>query len=240
MLEIRNLAVTYGKHTALSGVSLDIAKGEMVAVLGANGAGKSSLLGAMGGRVRPAGGTIRFRGRDLLAMPQHELVNHGIALVPEGRGIFPGLSVAENLALGAHPARARLGASEKEAELLALFPRLAERRNQLAGTMSGGEQQMVAIARALMSRPDLLLLDEPSLGLAPIVVQEVFAALKRIRASGITIMIVEQNARATLALADRAYLLEAGKIIGSGPAAHLRTDPAVVHAFLGGATADAK
>jgi len=234
MLEISDLTVAYGKHVALDGVSLQVGQGEMVAILGANGAGKSSILGAVGGRVTPAAGQIVYRGDSLPGLPQHRLVEMGIALVPEGRGIFPGLSVAENLALGAHPARARAGMAARRAEIFDLFPRLAERQGQIAGTMSGGEQQMVAIGRALMSAPDLLLLDEPSLGLAPIVVQEVFAALARIRATGLTVVIVEQNARATLALADRAYLIEAGRITGSGPASELRTDPAVVRAFLGG------
>lgn len=238
MLDVTDLTLRYGKHTALDGVSLTVAKGEMVAILGANGAGKSSLLGAMGGRVRPAAGTIQFHGQDLLAWPAHRLVTEGIALVPEGRGIFPGLSVAENLALGALPDRARAARQTTRDMVLDLFPRLGERQSQLAGTMSGGEQQMVAIGRALMSAPEILLLDEPSLGLAPIVVQEVFAALARIRTTGLTVVIVEQNARATLALADRAYLLEAGRITGSGRAEALRTDPAVVRAFLGGAPQD--
>ena len=237
MLEVNDLTVTYGKHVALDAVSIEVKAGEMVAILGANGAGKSSLLGAVGGRVKPAAGMIRFHGQDLLALPQHALVDQGIALVPEGRGIFPGLSVAENLALGGRPAHAVGGARERQDTVFTLFPKLAERRRQIAGTMSGGEQQMVAIGRALMSAPQLLLLDEPSLGLAPIVVQEVFAALARIRTTGLTIVIVEQNARATLALADRAYLIEAGRITGSGPADTLRTDPAVVRAFLGGAPA---
>ena len=237
MLEVKELTISYGKHVALNGVSIRVDKGEMVAILGANGAGKSSLLGAIGGRVKPARGTIRYQDHDLLSVPQHALVEQGIALVPEGRGIFPGLSVADNLMLGAHPTHARARAAQSRDEVFALFPKLAERQRQLAGTMSGGEQQMVAIGRALMSAPDLLLLDEPSLGLAPIVTQEVFAALERIRATGLTIVIVEQNARATLALADRAYLIEAGQISGSGFAADLRTDPAVVRAFLGGTTA---
>ena len=235
MLEVDLLSVSYGKHVALDNVSLTVSPGEMVAILGANGAGKSSLLGAIGGRVTPAHGGITFEGADLLRLPDHARVEAGIALVPEGRGIFPGLTVAENLTLGANPRHARAGADAQRAEILALFPRLGERLGQVAGTMSGGEQQMVAIGRALMSAPRLLLLDEPSLGLAPIVVQEVFAALARIRRTGLTILIVEQNARATLALADRAYLLEAGRITGSGPAETLRTDPAVVRAFLGGA-----
>ncbi|MCA0921820.1 ABC transporter ATP-binding protein [Pseudooceanicola nanhaiensis] len=239
MLEVRDLTIAYGRHVALEGVSLSVARGEMVAILGANGAGKSSLLSAIAGRVAPRTGAIGYDGQSLLGLPQHGLVDRGIALVPEGRGIFPGLTVAENLALGANPMRARAGAAATREEVLTLFPRLAERRRQIAGTMSGGEQQMVAIGRALMSKPDLLLLDEPSLGLAPIVVQEVFAALVRIRDTGLTIMIVEQNARATLALADRAYLLEAGRIIGTGRADALRNDPAVVRAFLGGLSGNA-
>ena len=238
MLEVRNLSVRYGKHVALDDVSISVDTGEMVAILGANGAGKSSLLGAIGGRARPVSGSISFKTTDLLALPQHALAEEGIALVPEGRGIFPGLTVADNLALGANPRHARAHADTARETVFALFPKLAERRAQIAGTMSGGEQQMIAIGRALMSAPDLLLLDEPSLGLAPIVVQEVFAALRRIRQTGLTIVIVEQNARATLALADRAYLIEAGRITGSGHAETLRNDPAVMRAFLGGAVAD--
>ncbi|WP_375690876.1 ABC transporter ATP-binding protein [Pseudooceanicola sp. LIPI14-2-Ac024] len=237
MLEIENLTIRYGKHTALEDVTAHVDAGEMVGVLGANGAGKSSLLGAIGGRVKPAAGTIRYCGEDLLAMPVHRRVEAGVALVPEGRGIFPPLTVAENLALGANPARARDGQGARLDDVFDLFPKLRDRRGQIAGTMSGGEQQMVAIGRALMSKPDLLLLDEPSLGLAPIVVREVFATLARVRQTGLTVMIVEQNARAALALADRAYLIEAGRITGSGRAADLRNDPAVVQAFLGGAAA---
>jgi len=237
MLEVEGLTVAYGKHVALDGVSLSVGQGEMVAILGANGAGKSSLLGAISGRVAARAGQITYRGRALAGVPQHRLVEMGIAIVPEGRGIFPAMSVAENLALGAFPERARGDAAAQRMEVFDLFPKLAERRDQIAGTMSGGEQQMVAIGRALMSAPDLLLLDEPSLGLAPVVTQGVFCALERIRATGLTVLIVEQNARATLALADRAYLIEAGRIIGSGRAEELRNDPAVVRAFLGGAAA---
>lgn len=237
MLEVEGLTVAYGKHVALDDVSLSVGQGEMVAILGANGAGKSSLLGAISGRVAARAGQITYRGRALAGVPQHRLVEMGIAIVPEGRGIFPAMSVAENLALGAFPERARGDAAAQRMEVFDLFPKLAERRDQIAGTMSGGEQQMVAIGRALMSAPDLLLLDEPSLGLAPVVTQGVFCALERIRATGLTVLIVEQNARATLALADRAYLIEAGRIIGSGRAEELRNDPAVVRAFLGGAAA---
>ena len=234
MLEVRDISVIYGKHVAINSVSLDVGEGEMVAILGANGAGKSSLLGAIGGRIKPAGGQVLYQGRDILALQPHEVVEQGIVIVPEGRGIFPLLSVAENLRLGALPKRAHKSAKENLDLVLALFPRLAERQTQLAGTMSGGEQQMVAIGRAIMSAPELLLLDEPSLGLAPIVAQEVFAALAKIRNTGMTIVIVEQNARATLALADRAYLIETGSITGSGTASDLRNDPAVIRAFLGG------
>lgn len=237
MLEVRDLTITYGKHVALDRASLSVAQGKMVAILGANGAGKSSLLGAVGGRVKPASGQILYRGKSLLELPAHRLVEEGIALVPEGRGIFPALTVADNLALGAIPARARAGLDHRRNEVFTLFPKLAQRRDQIAGTMSGGEQQMVAIGRALMSNPDLLLLDEPSLGLAPIVVKEVFTALSRIRTTGLTILIVEQNARATLELADFAYLMEVGRITGEGPAAQIKSDPVVIRAFLGGSLA---
>lgn len=240
MLEIRDLTITYGKHVALDRASLSVAQGSMVAILGANGAGKSSLLGAVGGRVTPASGQILYRGASLLDLPAHRLVDEGIALVPEGRGIFPAMTVEDNLALGGIPARARDGQDSRRDEVFALFPKLAQRRSQIAGTMSGGEQQMVAIGRALMSNPDLLLLDEPSLGLAPIVVKEVFAALSRIRATGLTILIVEQNAHATLELADVAYLMEVGRITGHGPAAEIKSDPAVIRAFLGGSLAETR
>ena len=210
----------------------------MVAILGANGAGKSSLLGAVCGRVPPSGGDILYRGKSLLNMPAHRLVEDGISVVPEGRGIFPAMTVADNLALGALPRRANAAMKARLDDIFSLFPKLEQRRNQIAGSMSGGEQQMVAIGRALMSNPDLLLLDEPSLGLAPIVVKEVFAALSRIRSSGLTILIVEQNARATLDLADFAYLMEVGRISGSGPASQIKSDPAVIRAFLGGTLAE--
>ena len=239
MLEVRALSLSYGKHRALDGVDIEVAKGETVVILGANGAGKSSLLKAIAGLERADGGTIALNGKDLDSLPAHQIVERGIALVPEGRGVFPELSVRDNLKLGANPARARAGEAARLAEIHALFPRLRERAGQMVGTMSGGEQQMVAIARALMSEPDFLLLDEPSLGLAPIVSAELFKALAAIRKTGVGILIVEQNVKASLAIADRGYLIEAGRIVGSGSAAALRDDGAVKRAFLGSAaTAD--
>ncbi|HKS60756.1 MAG TPA: ABC transporter ATP-binding protein, partial [Xanthobacteraceae bacterium] len=196
MLEVRGLSASYGKHSALSGVDLDVKPGEIVVMLGANGAGKSTLLKAIAGLVHPQSGSrVTFGGQDLLALPPHEIVEAGIALVPEGRGIFAELTVRENLELGAFARRARAGEAESLARIKSLFPRLAERGPQLARTMSGGEQQMVAIGRALMSAPKLLLLDEPSLGLSPLMCGELFQALARIRDTGVGILLVEQNAK---------------------------------------------
>lgn len=237
MLEIDTLTIRYGKHLAVDGVSLSVARGETVVLLGANGAGKSSLLKAIAGLVKPASGDVRVDNTSLATIPAHAIVDHGVAVVPEGRGIFPALTVEENLRLGANPSHARGLEAKTRDSVFALFPRLAERRGQIAGTMSGGEQQMVAIGRALMSSPNYLLLDEPSLGLAPIVTQELFAALAQIRATGLAILLVEQNVRESLALADRGYLLEAGRVVGAGSAESLSADPAVQRAFLGGTTA---
>ncbi|WAJ28376.1 ABC transporter ATP-binding protein [Antarcticirhabdus aurantiaca] len=234
MFEARSISVRYGKHLALDDVSLEVGTSECVAILGANGAGKSSLLrGLTQAGLRERGGVIRHRGEDISATNDFDLVEKGIALVPEGRGVFAELTVDDNLSLGAHPKRARESASERRAEVLDLFPKLGQRLAQTVGTMSGGEQQMVAVARALMSRPTLLLLDEPSLGLAPIVVDEMFAALHKVRDSGVSILIVEQNVRASLALAARGYVLEAGRIVGRGSSAELVADPMVAKAFLG-------
>jgi branched-chain amino acid transport system ATP-binding protein len=239
MLEVRSVSARYGKHQALAGIDLDVAKSEIVVILGANGAGKSTLLKAIAGLV-PAlpGARVTFAGRDLLALPPHQIVEAGIALVPEGRGIFPELTVAENLSLGAYAQRAR-GAEAANAERVRqLFPRLAERKSQMVRTMSGGEQQMVALARALMSAPDLLLLDEPSLGLSPIMCTELFRALASVRATGVSILLVEQNARQGLNIADRGYLIETGRIVGEGAAAALKDDPAVQRAYLGALAAN--
>jgi len=234
MLEVRGLSVSYGKHQALAGVDLDVKPGEIVVMLGANGAGKSTLLKAIAGLVstHPLA-RITFDGRDLLALPAHEIVETGVALVPEGRGIFADLTVKENLELGAYAKRARASESGNIARIRQLFPRLAERGPQLARTMSGGEQQMVAIGRALMSSPKLLLLDEPSLGLSPLMCGELFQALVRIRDAGVGILLVEQNARQGLNIADRGYLIETGRVVGQGSAASLRDDPAVQRAYLG-------
>ncbi|ANY76866.1 ABC transporter ATP-binding protein [Microvirga ossetica] len=236
MLEVSNLTVAYGLHRALEQVELQIGQSEIVVILGANGAGKSSLLKAIAGIV-PAlpGKRIVLSGRDLSALPPHRIVEAGLALVPEGRGIFGDLTVRENLRLGAYPERSRASEREILERVLTLFPRLAERLGQTARTMSGGEQQMVAIGRALMSKPDVLLLDEPSLGLSPLMCKELFAALARIRESGVSVLLVEQNARQSLAIADRGYLIETGRIVGEGRASDLRDDPAVRRAYLGGA-----
>ncbi len=234
MLEVAGLSVSYGRHRALDGAALRVAPGQILAVLGANGAGKSTLLKALAGLVRPApGAEVRLGGRDIAALEPHRIVEAGLALVPEGRGIFGDLTVRENLRLGAHPARARVGEAERLAQVLSLFPRLAERMGQVARTMSGGEQQMVAIGRALMSAPDVLLLDEPSPGLSPLMCGELFRALARVRAAGVGVLLVEQNAKRSLGIADRAALLENGRVVGEGPAAQLAADPAVRRAYLG-------
>ena len=235
-LEVAGLSVQYGQHCAVDDVALTVAAGEIVVILGANGSGKSSLLKAVAG-LHPAGASARvtLSGRELAGLPAHAIVEAGLALVPEGRGIFGELTVRENLLLGAFARRARAGEKRNRARVLALFPRLAERLEQTARTMSGGEQQMVAIGRALMSAPEVLLLDEPSLGLSPLLCGELFRALGRIRSDGISVLLVEQNARRSLALADRGYLIENGRIVGTGRASDLSRDPAVQRAYLGGA-----
>ncbi len=235
MLEVSGLSVRYGKHLALDGVSLSVAPGEIVVMLGANGAGKSSCLKALGGMVaHMPGARIGLGSVDLTHMPAHAIVEAGLALVPEDRGIFADLSVHENLLLGAYLARARPHEVANLKKVLALFPRLAERRRQLARTMSGGERQMLAIGRALMSHPQVLLLDEPSLGLSPLVCKELFQALVRIKDLGVGVLLVEQNAAQSLAIGSRGYLLENGRIVGEGAAGDLQSDPAVRRAYLGG------
>jgi branched-chain amino acid transport system ATP-binding protein len=234
MLEISAVSAFYGKHRALDNVSLNVGRGEIVVILGANGAGKTTLLKVIGGLVPAAAGArIVMVGRDLTTTPAHQIVEAGIALVPEGRGIFSELTVRENLMLGAFPARARAKEAAALEMVLELFPRLKERLGQAVRTMSGGEQQMVAIGRALMTSPDILLLDEPSLGLAPITCIELFRALARVRSTDVGLLLVEQNARQSLKIADRGYLIESGRIVGSGTGLALKEDPAVQRAYLG-------
>lgn len=238
MLEVTNLNVSYGKHRALQDVSLRVAPGEIVVILGANGAGKSTLLKAISGvcegRVT---GQVSMAGAPLTGLPPHKVVEQGVALVPEGRGIFGDLTVRDNLLLGANPTRAREDAGANFERLVTLFPKLSERASQTARTMSGGEQQMVAIGRAMMSNPVILMLDEPSLGLSPLLSKELFQNLKAVRAAGLGILLVEQNARLSLGIADRGYLLENGTILREDRAELLRNDPAVQAAYLGGAAA---
>jgi len=236
MLEVHDLSLAYGKHQALRGVSLQVAKGELVVMLGANGAGKSSLLKAIGAMVRPQeGARVLLAGQELTRLPAHQVVEAGLALVPEGRGVFGDLTVRENLQLGAQPRRARALEAQSLARVLDLFPKLGQRMAQTVRTMSGGEQQMVAVGRALMSAPDILLLDEPSLGLSPLMCKELFAALARIRNLGVGVLLVEQNARQSLAIAARGYLLETGLVVGQVSAAELQASPAVRKAYLGAA-----
>ena len=235
MLEVKNLSVSYGQHRALDDISVRISKGEVVVILGANGAGKSSLLRAIAGLSEGhCDGDISFAGQSLLGRNPDEIVTGGIALVPEGRAIFGDLNVEENLRLGAYSERARMNEQANLDRVLTLFPKLRERRKQITRTMSGGEQQMVAVGRALMSDPTILMLDEPSLGLSPLLSKELFQALGRIRESGPGVLVVEQNAKLSLAIADRGYLIENGRIVGANDAASLAEDPAVQAAYLGG------
>ncbi len=238
MLEVRNLCVSYGQHQALQDVSVRVAPGEIVVILGANGAGKSTLLRAISGICEGHhSGAVEMDGHPILGQSPDKIVGHGIALVPEGRGIFGDLSVIENLRLGAYCERARGDEAASLERMLSLFPKLGERKSQIARTMSGGEQQMVAISRAMMSSPKILMLDEPSLGLSPLLCKELFANLTEVRKSGIGILLVEQNARQSLAIADRGYLLENAHIVHQDSAASLRNDPAVQKSYLGAGAA---
>jgi branched-chain amino acid transport system ATP-binding protein len=233
LLSLESIDVFYGAIHALRGVSLVVHPGEVVTLIGANGAGKSTTLRAISGLLTPREGRILFEGESIVGTAAHRLVARGISMSPEGRGIFANLSVLENLEMGAYLVRDQARLKEDIARGFALFPRLAERRQQRAGTLSGGEQQMLAIARALMSRPKLLLLDEPSLGLAPIVCQTIFATVDTIKASGTTVLLVEQNANAALKHSDRAYVLETGSVILEGPATEIASHPRVREAYLG-------
>ena len=233
MLELANVTAGYGEFTALWDVSLRVDAGEAVAVVGPNGAGKTTLMRVISGLVRVRSGHLSFDGQALTGRPAYEIVSHGIAHVPEGRRIFPALTVGDNLKMGAFLPAARRHYRDSLERVFALFPVLAERRRQRAGTMSGGEQQMLAIGRAIMSRPQLILLDEPSAGLAPVMVLRLFELVRRVRQEGFTILIVEQNVRQVLALVDRAYLLEVGRIRHEGRAAELADEAFVRKAYVG-------
>jgi len=232
LLELDDVHVYYGKIEAIKGISVAVDDGEIVTLIGANGAGKSTTLKTISGLRTVARGQIRFNGEDITRMPGHKRVLAGIGQAPEGRGIFPGMTVEENLYMGAY---ARSGDLSKDlAEVYELFPRLAERKRQAGGTMSGGEQQMLAIGRALMTKPKVLLLDEPSMGLAPMLVKQIFSIIEEINRRGTTILLVEQNAQQALSVANRAYVLETGRIVKSAPALELLNDPEVKAAYLGG------
>jgi len=233
LLGLEGLEVAYGGIKAVKGIDLAVDRGELVCLIGANGAGKTTTLKAICGLVPTRGGTVRYEGEPITGTPSYRLVERGLAMVPEGRGIFRQLTVAENLAMGAFVRKDRIAVRSDLEHVFQLFPRLAERRSQPGGTLSGGEQQMLAIGRAMMSRPKLLLLDEPSMGLAPLLVQKIFETVRKISVEGVTILLIEQNARLALEIANRAYVMETGTITVSGPAAELLADPKVREAYLG-------
>ena len=232
VLEVRDLSVSYRKVRAVKGVSFGVRRGEVVALLGANGAGKSTLLRAVAGVVPPDSGHVRFEGTEITGWPSHRVARRGLRLVPEGRGLLARMTVWENLLMGQYATAA--GSRGDLDAALERFPVLRQRRHQIASTLSGGEQQMLAIARALVARPRLLMLDEPSLGLAPRLVRQIFAVVAELKREGVTIVLVEQNARQALGVADRAYILETGQVVLSGPAAELAAGEAVQRAYLGG------
>ena len=233
MLTVDGLDVFYGDAQALDGVSVEVAEGAIVAIVGANGAGKTSLIRTIGGMVRPARGSIKFRGSDIAALPSYKVCNLGIGQVAEGRQIFPNLSVSENLDMGAMLPRARATRAKNRDRVLAMFPRLRERLDQAAGTLSGGEQQMLAIGRCLMGEPELVMFDEPSLGLAPALVQTVLATIRDLNRDGLTCVLVEQNVAVSLKLASRAYVLENGRVTLTGTGEELLADDRVRQAYLG-------
>ena len=234
MLVLHDVRVFYGAIQAVKGVSLEVREHELVTIVGANGAGKTTTLRTISGIYRPQTGSITFEGKNLAALASHEIVSLGISQAPEGRQIFGTLSVRDNLALGATRRRDRAGIAQDLEYVYSLFPVLGERLNQSGGTLSGGEQQMLAIARALMAKPRLLLLDEPSLGLAPMLVNRIFAVISRLKETGVTILLVEQNARKALEIADRAYVMETGRVILTGDARDLAANPEIEKAYLGG------
>ena len=232
VLKVDNINVYYGSIHAIKGISFEVNAGEIVTLIGANGAGKSSTLNTISGLLRSRTGSIEFMGEDFGKVPPHQIVSRGLALVPEGRRIFLQMTVQENLEMGAYVRKS--GIREKMEKVYAYFPRLKERYKQVAGTLSGGEHQMLAMGRALMSDPKVIMLDEPSMGLAPILVEEIFTIIQHLHESGTTILLVEQNAQAALSVADRGYVLETGKIVASGTGAELLVSPAIKKAYLGG------
>jgi branched-chain amino acid transport system ATP-binding protein len=233
LLEMNDAVLNYGKIEALHGISLEVAEGEVVALIGANGAGKTSTMRALSGVRGLSGGSVLFEGQDVTKLRADQRLRKGLVLCPEGRGIFPGMTVTENLNMGAYTRKDKAAMDEDYDRVFGLFPRLLERKKQVAGTMSGGEQQMLAIGRSLMSRPKLLMLDEPSMGLAPMLIQQIFDIITEICAQGTTILVVEQNAKQALTRADRAYVLETGRIVKTGTGAELLDDPSVREAYLG-------
>ena len=233
MLTLDNVSVNYGAIEALTGISMHVEAGEVVTLIGANGAGKTTTLRTITGLLEPREGKISFEGEDISGRATHRLVAKGISMSPEGRGVFANLSVRENLQMGAYLKKDKRAIAAEMERVFQMFPRLKERESQKAGTLSGGEQQMLAIGRSLMSQPRLLLLDEPSLGLAPLVVHTIFEAIDEIKSKGTTILLVEQNAHAALKHSDRAYVLETGRIVMEGPSAELAADPGIKEAYLG-------
>lgn len=233
MLEVKDLQVYYGMIQALKGLSFEVNQGEIVALIGANGAGKTTILHTVSGLLTPKAGTILFEGKDITKVPAHQIVSMGMAHVPEGRRVFAQLSVYENLKMGAYTRKDKTEIEESIENVYQRFPRLKERRNQMAGTLSGGEQQMLAMGRALMSKPGIILMDEPSMGLSPIFVNEIFDIIQEVSANGTTVLLVEQNAKKALSIADRAYVLETGKIVLEGDAKVLINDDSIKKAYLG-------
>ena len=233
MLEIKDLEVYYGMIQAIKGISFEVNEGEVIALIGANGAGKTTILHTISGLIAPKKGSITFEGQEITKIPAHKIVENGLAQVPEGRRVFPSLSVLQNLKLGAYTRKDKKEIDDTLKMIYERFPRLEERKNQPAGTLSGGEQQMLAMGRALMSKPRIILMDEPSMGLSPIFVNEIFDIIKQVSASGPTVLLVEQNAKKALSIADRGYVLETGKIVKEGKASDLLNDEAVKKAYLG-------
>ena len=233
MLEIKDLEVYYGMIQAIKGISFEVNEGEVIALIGANGAGKTTILHTISGLIAPKKGSITFEGQEITKIPAHKIGENGLAQVPEGRRVFPSLSVLQNLKLGAYTRKDKKEIDDTLKMIYERFPRLEERKNQPAGTLSGGEQQMLAMGRALMSKPRIILMDEPSMGLSPIFVNEIFDIIKQVSAGGTTVLLVEQNAKKALSIADRGYVLETGKIVKEGKASDLLNDEAVKKAYLG-------